>query len=90
MERAFILSQAQLLIAMTISEVSSTPRQFVYRICQIANYLLMWLDRECKMLPPVKFIAANNFIMGMTAGAVCGAIAVCSLSNPARLNRLNK
>jgi hypothetical protein len=42
------------------------------------------------MLLPVKFIAATIFIKGMTAGAVCGAIAVYSLSNPERLNRLNK
>jgi len=40
------------------------------------------------MLLPVKFIAANIFITGMTAGAVCGAIAVYTLSNPERLNRL--
>jgi hypothetical protein len=32
MERVFILSQAQLLIAMTTSEMSDAPRQFVYRI----------------------------------------------------------
>jgi len=42
------------------------------------------------MLLPVKFIAANIFITGMTAGAVCGAIAVYSLSNSERLNRLNE
>ena len=41
------------------------------------------------MLLPVKFIAANIFIMGMTAGAVCGAIAVYTLSNAERLNRSN-
>ena len=41
------------------------------------------------MLLPVKFIAANIFISGMTAGAVCGAIAVYTLSYPERLNRLN-
>ena len=41
------------------------------------------------MLIPIKFIAANIFISGMTAGAVCGAIAVYTLSDPARLNRLN-
>ena len=38
---------------------------------------------------PIKFIAANIFISGMTAGAVCGAIAVYTLSDPERLNRLN-
>ena len=41
------------------------------------------------MLLPVKFIAANIFITGMTAGAVCGAIAVYTLSNPEREKRLN-
>ena len=41
------------------------------------------------MLLPVKFIAANIFITGMTAGAVCGAIAVYTLSDPERLNRLH-
>ena len=41
------------------------------------------------MLLPIKFIAANIFISGMTAGAVCGAIAVYTLSDPERLNRLN-
>ena len=41
------------------------------------------------MLLPVKFIAANIFITGMTAGAVCGAIAVYTLSNAERLNRSN-
>ena len=40
------------------------------------------------MLLPIKFIAANIFISGMTAGAVCGAIAVYTLSDPERLNRL--
>ena len=40
------------------------------------------------MLLPVKFIAANIFASGMIAGAVCGAIAVSTLSNPKRLNRL--
>ena len=41
------------------------------------------------MLLPVKFISANIFITGVTAGAVCGAIAVHTLSDPERLNRLN-
>ncbi len=41
------------------------------------------------MLLPVKFIAANIFITGMTAGAVCGAIAVHTLSNAERLTRSN-
>ena len=41
------------------------------------------------MILPIKFIAANIFISGMTAGAVCGAIAVYTLSDPGRLNRLN-
>ena len=41
------------------------------------------------MLLPIKFIAANIFISGMTAGAVCGAIAAHTLSDPERLNRLN-
>ena len=40
------------------------------------------------MLLSVKFIAANIFIMGITAGTVCGAVAVSTLSNPKRLNRL--
>ena len=40
------------------------------------------------MLLPVKFIAANIFASGMIAGAVCGAVAVYTLSNPKRLNRL--
>ena len=40
------------------------------------------------MLLPVKFIAANIFITGMTAGAVCGAIAVYTISDTERLNRL--
>ena len=40
------------------------------------------------MLLPVKFIAANIFVSGMIAGAVCGAVAVSTLSNPERLNRL--
>jgi len=41
------------------------------------------------MLLPIKFIAANIFISGMTAGAVCGAIAVYTFSDLERLNRLN-
>ena len=41
------------------------------------------------MVLPIKFIAANIFISGMTAGAVCGAIAVYTLSDPERLDRLN-
>ena len=41
------------------------------------------------MLLPIKFIAANIFISGMTAGTECGAIAVYTLSDPERLNRLN-
>ena len=41
------------------------------------------------MLLPIKFIAANIFISGMTAGALCGAIAVYTLSDPGWLNRLN-
>ena len=40
------------------------------------------------MLLTVKFIAANIFVSGMIAGAVCGAVAVFTLSNPERLNRL--
>ena len=40
------------------------------------------------MLLSVKFIAANIFVSGMIAGAVCGAITVSTLSNPERLNRL--
>ena len=40
------------------------------------------------MLLPVKFIAANIFLSGMIAGAVYGAVAVSTLSNPGRLNRL--
>ena len=40
------------------------------------------------MLLPVKFIAANIFVSGMIAGAVCGAVAVSTLSNPERLNRI--
>ena len=38
---------------------------------------------------PIKFTEASIFISGMTAGAVCGAIAVYTLSDPERLNRLN-
>ena len=41
------------------------------------------------MLLPIKFIAANIFISGMTAGAVCGAIAVYTLYGPEGLNRLD-
>ena len=37
----------------------------------------------------MQFISANIFITGVTAGAVCGAIAVYTLSDPERLNRLN-
>ena len=40
------------------------------------------------MLLPVKFIAANIFVSGIITGAVCGAVAVSTLSNPERLNRL--
>ena len=40
------------------------------------------------MLLPIKFVAANIFISGMTAGALCGAIAVYKLYDPKRLNRL--
>ena len=40
------------------------------------------------MLLPVKFIAANIFVSGMIAGAVCGAVAVSTLSNQERLKRL--
>ena len=41
------------------------------------------------MLLPVKFIAANIFLTGMTAGTICGAIAVYTLSKPEQLIRLN-
>ena len=41
------------------------------------------------MLLPIKFIAANIFISGITAGALCGAIAVYTFSDPVRLNQLN-
>ena len=41
------------------------------------------------MLLPLKFITANIFITGMTAGVVCGALAVYALSNSKRVNRLN-
>ena len=41
------------------------------------------------MLLPIKFIAANSFLSGMTAGAVCGAIAAYTLSNTERQKRLN-
>ena len=41
------------------------------------------------MLLPIKFIAANVFISGMTAGAVCGAIAAYTLSNQEREKRFN-
>ena len=41
------------------------------------------------MLLPIKFIAANIFISGMTAGVLCGAIGVYTFSDPGRLNRLN-
>ena len=41
------------------------------------------------MLLPIKFISANIFLSGMTAGAVCGAIAAYTLSDPERLNRLS-
>ena len=40
------------------------------------------------MLLPIKFIAANIFVSGMIVGSVCGAVAVTTLSNPERLNRL--
>ena len=40
------------------------------------------------MLLPIKFIAPNIFASGMIAGAVCGAVAVSTLSNQERLNRL--
>ena len=53
-----------------------------------ANSLIMDLCQEYKMLLPIKFIAANIFVSGMIAGAVCGAVAVSTLSNPGRLNRL--
>tara|TARA_B100000579_G_C22182124_1_gene554619 strand:- start:193 stop:354 length:162 start_codon:yes stop_codon:yes gene_type:complete len=38
---------------------------------------------------PIKSIAANIFLSGMTARSVCGAIAAYTLSDPERLNRLN-
>ena len=41
------------------------------------------------MLLPIKFIATNIFLSGMTAGVVCGAIAAYTLSNPERAKRLN-
>tara|TARA_B100001741_G_C15997988_1_gene345253 strand:+ start:163 stop:324 length:162 start_codon:yes stop_codon:yes gene_type:complete len=41
------------------------------------------------MILPINFIAANIFLSGMTAGVVCGAIAVYTISDPERLNRLN-
>ena len=40
------------------------------------------------MLLPVKFIAVNIFVSGIIAGTVCGAVAVTTLSNQERLNRL--
>ncbi len=40
------------------------------------------------MLLPVKFIAANIFVSGMIIGAACGTVAISTLSNPERLNRL--
>ena len=41
------------------------------------------------MLLPINFIAANIFLSGMTASVVCGAIAVYTISDTERLNRLN-
>ena len=41
------------------------------------------------MLLSIKFIAANIFLSGMTAGAVCGAIVVYTLSDREGLSRLN-
>ena len=40
------------------------------------------------MLLPIKFIAANIFVSGMIVGSVCGAVAVSTLFNPERRNRM--
>jgi len=40
------------------------------------------------MLLPVKFIAANIFVVGMTAGAAGGAAAAYILSDPQRRDKL--
>ena len=40
------------------------------------------------MLLPIKFIAANIFVSGIVVGSVCGAVAVSTLLNPERRNRM--
>ena len=40
------------------------------------------------MLLPIKFIAANIFVSGMIVGSVCGAVAVSTLFNQERRNRM--
>ena len=62
---------------------------FVVNGQKAATFQKLQSKKEQPVLLPVKFIAANIFITGMTAGAVCGAIAVYTLSDPERLNRLN-
>ena len=46
------------------------------------------LIKEQPVLLPVKFIAANIFVAGMTAGVAGGAAAVYILSDAGRRNKL--
>ena len=61
---------------------------FVVNGQKAATFQRLQSIKEQPVLLPVKFIAANIFVSGMIAGAVCGAVAVSTLSNPERLNRL--
>ena len=53
-----------------------------------ASSIKKGLLQECKMLLPIKFIAANIFVSGIVVGSVCGAVAVSTLLNPERRNRM--
>ena len=53
-----------------------------------ASSIKKGLLQECKMLLPIKFIAANIFVSGIIVGSVCGAFAFSTLSNPERRNRM--
>ena len=61
---------------------------FVVNGQKAATSLRVQLTKEQPVLLPVKFIAANIFVAGMTAGVAGGAAAVYILSDAERRDKL--
>lgn len=72
-----------------VARNNQTPRQYVYRFFRKPIYIhLIIILTEISMLFPLKFVAANIFMAGVTAGAVGGAAAVFVLSDQQRRDKL--